>query len=45
MGSCGAGEGRNEVWGTFRNVTKVRLSCVDGRRQLRTVWLVDGSPR
>jgi hypothetical protein len=26
-------------------VTKVRLSCVDGRGQLRTVWLVDGSSR
>lgn len=45
MGSCGAGEGRSEVRGTFRHVTKIRLSCVDGRGQLRTVWLVDGSSR
>ena len=45
MGSCGAGEGRSEVRGMFRDVTKVRLSCVDGHGQLRTVWLVDGSSR
>ncbi len=45
MGSCGAGEGRNEVRGSFRNVTKVRLSCVDGRGKLRTVWLVNGGSR
>lgn len=45
MGSCGAGEGRNEVRGTFRNVTKVRLSCVDGRGKLRTVWVVNGGSR
>ena len=45
MGACGAGEGRSEVRGTFRDVTKVRLSCVDGHGQLRTVWLVDGSSR
>ncbi len=45
MGSCGAGEGRSEVRGTFRNVTKVRLSCVDGRGQLRTVWVENGGSR
>ena len=45
MGSCGAGEGNSEVRGTFRDVTKVRLSCVDGRGKLKTVWLVDGSSR
>ena len=31
--------------GVFRNVTKVRLSCVDGRGKLRTVWLVNGGSR
>ena len=45
MGSCGAGEGRSEVRGTFRNVTKVRLSCVDGHGQLRTVWVENGGSR
>lgn len=45
LGSCGAGEGRNEVQGTFRNVTKVRLSCVDGRGKLKTVWVVNGGSR
>ena len=45
LGSCGAGEGRSEVRGTFRNVTKVRLSCVDGRGKLKTVWVVNGGSR